>query len=116
MPFSYVSRLIAGAVKIFRKRRNVLRQGNTVRIAARFRCVHSGLQAGARRTAYRLAGETVFKQYAFIRQFHQIRRYLFVYGIPSLLIGKIKNNIFHTFYPFSLPLGAFSSINILLVG
>ena len=98
MPFSHIGRFIARLVEVFRQRLNRQRQFNAVGVASGFSGIHSALQAGTGRTAYRLAGIGIFKQGALLRQLVQIGAYrqglpIASQGIPPLLIGKIEDQI-----------------------
>ena len=98
MPFSHIGSFIARLVEILRQRLDRQRQFNTVSVASGLSGIHSALQAGTGRAAYRLAGKGIFKQGALLCQLVQIGAYrqglpIASQGIPPLLIGKIEDKI-----------------------
>ena len=52
----------------------------------------------------RLTGDVVFKHNTLLGKTHKVRRKLFVYSVPALLVAEIKDDVFlHLFSPFSEP-------------
>lgn len=104
MPFADICRVVACVVEVVSKRFRALGKSNSVEDAADLSGVSSALQTGSCRTAYRLTGDVVFKHNTLICKTHKVRRKLFVYSVPALLVAEIKDDVFlHLFSPFSEP-------------
>ena len=104
MPFADISSFISCFIKVVGKRRNVTWKRNSIPITTALCSVNTCLQACPCRSANGLAGEVVFVLDPFLCKLAKVRRYFFIYRVPTLLVGKVEDNVFlsHKFFPFIL--------------
>ena len=99
VPLAYITRSIARLIETLSQGFHAAeRQRKAIDLAANLCGITACLQAGTRRAAHGLAGKGILITRSSRRQCVQIRRYIeplaiTAQSVPSLLVGKIKNNI-----------------------